>query len=353
MLNKKNVLLSILLAFSINCLNSVKAQETQKVCNIKQYSYYTNLAELAIVDSSYNQALSFYDSAFCHILSPFLRDRFNELVCNAITGDYEKCRTQIMYLFGKGLNRDLIRDNQAFSSFLASTYGRDILELNVNPTYNIELRATYDSIFEADQFFRRLHPRNYHDFYNDTINKIDASNVNLMNQLILKYGWPTIDLIGVSEIYTHQYEIIIVHQSDRKYQVYNYAEDIMKAYENCQIEPDKAIYLYTWSNNAKEASIMESGLTTIVYDSLGVFTQDSIMSFQHKTGFSYIPEERMTQFNKERQVFGLESIYDMRRKVLYSLKDKRFIFNKKGTIQTFTITNLKDYTHFGKNLVEL
>ncbi|MDD2529181.1 MAG: hypothetical protein PHT26_14180 [Lentimicrobiaceae bacterium] len=347
------IYITFVLIFSIHCLSSVKAQNTQKDCNIRQYSYYTNLAELAIIDSTYQKALSYYDSAFSNIHSPFIRDRYNESVCNAITGNYQKCKSGVVYLIEKGLTRDRFKDNQAFSSFLLSDYGKDILEQNIKPTYDTILRAKYDSIFEADQFFRKLHPTNYHDYYHDTILNIDASNVKLMNELIERYGWPTMDLIGAYDFgISAGFQIIIIHQGNHIYQVYNYAEDLLDAYESCLIEPDRAQFLIASSNSSNELSVNFSGLITVVLDSLVLSNRENYRSFQHKTGFLNIPDEKLAVINQERKAFGLESIGDLRRKVLYSQKDKRFYFQFSGGIQFLTMPNKEDYNHLSKNLID-
>lgn len=335
----------------IQCPKYAKGQEIQRICNIKMYSYYTNLAELSIVDSAYSQALSYYDSAFHQIDSPFFRDRFNKMVCTAITGDYEKCRAELIYLIEKGLNRDFIKDNTALSAFLTSEYGQDIQELNIKPTYNSFLRTKYDSLVEADQLFRRGHKYDYREFYSDTISKIDASNVKYMNELIKEYGWPTIDNVGITDINYPQYQVIILHQGDDKYKCYYYADDLLNAYENCQIEPDRAQFLIAWSNSSQSPHT-EFGLVTIVYDSLRSFQEDSLKSFLHKTGFLKIQEEEMAKINQEREIFGLEPINELRRKALFASKNKNFILQHLGSVLSLVAGNMKDYNYAISNLTE-
>ncbi|KAF0201371.1 MAG: hypothetical protein FD170_2688 [Bacteroidetes bacterium] len=352
MINKRFILFSFSLVFSMIFFYIAKGSHLQKTCNIRLYSYYTNLAELAIIDSTYEKALIYYDSAFNNTHSPFFRDRFNELVCNAITGNYQKCRAGAIFLMEKGLNRNLIKDNQAFSTFLLSIYGKDILELDIKSTYDIVLRAKYDSIVYSDQLFRKNHPGSYMDYYGDTINKIDASNVKLMNELIKNYGWPTMDIIGTYDFGHPGFQTIIMHQSGSKNQVYNYSEDLYNAYENCLIEPDRVQFLIAHINYTNELNINYSGLTTIAYDTLNICNRDNYRSFPHKTGFVKIPDDKMAEINQERKTFGLESIGDLRRKVLYSQKDNRFHFKFMGGVQFFTISNIEDYNHLSKNLIE-
>ena len=141
----------ILISFQL----TIKGQKPCCKCNIRQYSYFTNLAELAIVDSSYKNALLYYESAFQNIDSPFYRDRFNYTVCNAKLGNYRSCVSDVIYLLGKGIEKDKFIWNEAFAGFLNSKTGNQILKQEVPITYNTDLRRIYDLIFEADQYFRK------------------------------------------------------------------------------------------------------------------------------------------------------------------------------------------------------
>jgi hypothetical protein len=348
MLHQRIIFIFAVLSLLILSLDNAKGQNTNKECNIRRYNYYTNLAELQILDSTYQKALCYYDSAFCYSKSPFYRDRFNNMVCNALVGNYEKCRTALIYLLEKGMNRVLVLNNPAFSSFLVSSYGRDIHELDLRPTYDTSLKQKYDSLIIADQYFRNLKHHHYREFYSDTIDKIDSSNVEFMNGLIRNHGWPTIDNVGIPPNNYPQYQLIIMHLGDPKYQYYNYAEDIHRAYENGLIEPDRALFLIAWSNNY---STNPASLITVVYDSLDVFVRDSLSSYCHTTGFLNLNADEISKVAKERELLGMESISDLQRKALYSLKDKRFNLEFIGGMDFWAFTKLKDYQHASSNLI--
>lgn len=322
-------------------------QSVGKTCNTKRYNYYINYAELAITDSLYAEALEYYDSAFRNIDSPFAIDKYNVAVCNALLGNFENCRSGVENLLRKGLERNLIRDNDAFSGFLSSEFGKGLFETKFEPCFDTNLRRIYDSIFEADQYYRKLHPRDYHQYYNDTVSKIDASNVKRMNDLIRAYGWPTENLIGIQDFPGKRYEIIIVHQTNPKYQSYNYKADIIYAYENCLIEANKAIYLLMRIDQVDPCRIMDAGLVTIIYDSLGIFRNDNLMSFLHKTGYEKMTDEQKTDQN--RSDAGLESVGNYRKKMLFSIHDKRFIFKTFGNA-VFVYSNKADYNYHANNI---
>ncbi len=333
--------------------NSSSGQVKTSNCDFRQYAHYTNLAELAITDSTYEKAIAYYDSASQFICSPFAKDRYNKTVCYALTGQFFECRSGLLYLFGKGLDRQKIRDNPAFTEFLVSETGKDLPDLKVELTYNTLLRSVYDSLHDADQYFRLKHPKDYHAYDHDTITKIDASNVKMMNELIDEYGWPTEDLIGIDNLFGfQQYEIIIIHQHNYKYQIYNYAEDVKKAYENCRIDVSKAAYLIVESTGQDKMRAMDAGLVTYVFDPEGTYKTEDLKLYRHKTGFFRMQDDKKEEINQKRRTFGLEPIDDLRRKVMFSERDKRFCFNFKGGKTGFTTANIEDYEYAVKNIVE-
>jgi hypothetical protein len=349
----KNILFkSIAILGILGIYHSVSGQENQGNCNIRQYAHYVNLAELAITDSAYQNAIVYYDSASQFIGSPFAKDRYNKAVCYALTGQFNECRSGLLYLFGKGLDRQMVKDNPAFIEFLASETGKDFPDLKVELTYNTMLRSVYDSLHTADQYFRRKHPKNYHDFDHDTITKIDASNVKMMNELINEYGWPTEDLIGIENPGFQQYEIIIIHQHNLKYKIYNYAEDLKKAYENCMIDASKAAYLIMESTGQDNLRAMDAGLVMYVFDPEDTYKSEDLKLYRHKTGFFRLQDDKKEEINQKRRTFGLEPIDDLRRKVMFSERDKRFYFNFYGGKSGFTTASLEDYEYAVKNIVE-
>jgi hypothetical protein len=348
----KNILFkSIAILGILGIYHSVSGQENQRNCNIRQYAHYVNLAELAITDSAYQNAIAYYDSASQFIGSPFAKDRYNKTVCHALTGEFNECRSGLLYLFGKGLDRQMVMDNPAFQGFLTSETGKGLPDLKVELTYNTRLRSVYDSLFAADQLFRRKRPHDYMKHFGDTVNKIDASNVKMMNNLIAEYGWPTEDLIGVNDLGNLKYEFIVIHQS-YTFQIYNYTEDILKALEKGLIDINNAAYLISRSNNTNDFKCMDAGIITVVYDPEGTYKQEDLMLYRHKTGFEYMSEEYKLKIEQNRKEFGLEPIDEFRRKIIFSENDKRFHFQYHGGRSGFAYPGIEDYEYAVKNIVE-
>ena len=184
----------------------------------------------------------------------------------------------------------------------------------------------------------------YMDKYGDTICKIDALNVKFMNELIEKYGWPDEDLIGISDLNSQPFDMIVIHQGNgAQCRIYDYTEDIRNAYENSQIEVHRAAYLIMRSSLSDDFGLMKSGLVTIVFDSIGNFTKDKIDSFEHKSGFYPISIISKKIIDKNRNEFGLESIDELQRKLLFMQSDKRFNISSFGSNSIFALESRSDY----------
>lgn len=348
----KNTLLNGITILGLLGIYTSVSGQNQGSCNIRQYAHYVNLAELAITDSTYQKAIAYYDSASQFIDSPFAKDRYNKTVCYALTGKYDECRSGLLYLFGKGLDQQMIRDNAAFSKFLSTEEGKEIMEQNIELTYNKYLRRIYDSIFEADQYFRRKNPKNYHDFDHDTITKIDASNVKMMNGLIAEYGWPTEDLIGINDLGYLKYEFIVIHQS-HTFLIYNYSEDILEALDKGLIDMNTAAYLISRSNSSNDFGLMEIGYVLQIFDPEGTYLMgEDLNKYQHKAGFFKLSDETRLKYDFKRKEFGLESIENFRRKIIFSDKDKRFYYKYYGGKSGFTTASIEDYEYAVKNMVD-
>jgi hypothetical protein len=190
-------------------------------------------------------------------------------------------------------------------------------------------------------------------FYGDTVCAIDASNVKYMNKLILKYGWPTEDLIGIMNLDQQPYDLIIIHQGNgAPCRIYDYTEDIRNTYEKGQISVQRAAYLiFRTSTGYDDLGEMSSGIVTVVYDSAGKFSNKNLDSFIYKTGFFHISDKSMKEINDKRFEFGLESITEMQRKLLFNKKDNRFHFSSYGGNSIFTVESKSEYEDRIKNLV--
>lgn len=305
-----------LLIFAVLLANICHSQDSLIKNDIRAYNLYINKAELVIVDSAINSAVKYYDTAFTKIRSPFAADLYNSSICDAFQSNFEKCSKKIIELLRKGMDIKEVTGNKAFEAFLKSSFGDKIRSMQIIPSYNQELRHIYDSLQAIDQYFRKLAKGSYMNEFGDTVTKIDKSNVNIMNALIKDYGWPTEDLIGIEDLYTQPYEIIIIHQNTGgPTRCYDYIQDLSKAYWDGNIEPKKAAILIMRSCGQDTLGMSVGGITTYIYDSLGTYNSNSKLdNYIHKRGFYGFSDEIMSKINKARKSFGIESLDDYRKK---------------------------------------
>lgn len=348
---KTQKLISLTSVF-FSLLFSVYGQQGKNYSTIRSYNKYINLAEIAITDSIYKKAGCFYDTAFEIRANPFAKDLYNAAVCNALLNEYSKCKAKLVSLFQKGLDTTHITENSAFKTFLNSTEGYKILKELVIPAYNTRLRHIYDSLQIADQYYRNKKPREYMKFYGDTVCAINASNVKYMNELILTFGWPSEDLIGIMNLNQQPFDILITHQGyGVPCRVYDYTQDIRNAYANGWISVQSAAYLIMRTSEKDDLGLSACGIVTVVYDSNEKFKGEYLDEFIHKTGFYSLSDQDIKKINANRSEFGLEPIADLRRKLLFNLKDMRFHFTSYGGNSMYDVTTKAEYDNQIKNTV--
>jgi hypothetical protein len=306
--------------------------------NVGGYNKHINCAELAITDAQYYLAIKEYDSAASHH-SLFCNDRYNNAVCEALLGKNKECSDNLRYLLEKGLEDTIIHNNTAFRKFLRSKEGKNLVKSKIELTYNVKLRAEYDSLLYEDQCLRLQIP------YGDSIRRVDSSNVFKMNRLIEEFGWPTDDLIGNLDFSDEVFPIIINHQRNPRTRVYDYTKDLYYAYGNGEIEVHDAAWLIELLEGSNKYLVNTSGIVTVVLDSLSSSNRQNIENFTHVIGFLKLSDESLKMYNSNRELFGLESIEDFRNKLLYFSKDKRFSIAVRGWFSTYQFSSLEDYNY--------
>jgi hypothetical protein len=327
--------------------NSVFAQQLMD----KEYYNYINSAELRIVDSDYWEALHFYDKAFQEKKIPFAKDRYNASVCAALLKMNLRCYSELRHVLDKGYAIANIKSKDVFYDFFKTDFGNKLIKYNQTSkkTYISTYRETLDSLFNADQFFRNKEGK--YVLYIDTIRKIDRSNVDLLNKLISKYGFPSEELIGVSDssFIPITYRILIIHQqSGSQTRVFDYTDIIKNALEEGKIEAHLAAELISKSSGNDLYGIYESsGLIKCVLDSLnsvaGLSSNPNANYDGVKWGYLVLSPEREAEINLNRSKLGLESISDSRAKSIFLLKDKRFDFALPSSNSIFLFENKKEY----------
>ncbi len=169
-----------------------------------QIANYHNLidrAEISIVDSAYERALTQYDSAFAALKSPYASDFYNALQCALILKKDKKTLDYANKLVEKGFTMAFFQYKFCFTRFRQQQEFLNFIEnypqhhAIYQKKVNWELRARLDKMFTRDQFLRKQDPA--YKIFKDSIHILDKKNLAEMKTIIKKYGFPNEDLIGI------------------------------------------------------------------------------------------------------------------------------------------------------------
>ena len=117
---------------------------------IRIYHPIINEAELAIVDTSYYDALDFYKAAFANVRKPFAKDYYNAAICAAMVGKIPLTLEYLEKIVEKGYPADSLRKD-VFFHYVADTCKRwndfeQRMRL-VKPTINWAIRDSLKSYY--------------------------------------------------------------------------------------------------------------------------------------------------------------------------------------------------------------
>ena len=287
--------------------------------------YYRNIhrAELKIVDSLYGEALTIYERAFKGVAFPFANDYYNAAVCSILTKNFDRSFLYLDKLVAKGLTMsvfdsavfDPLKNQKKWRHFIKSYPSKRKKHLK---SINRELRQEFELMKEQDQYFRKK--EGTYEVYRDTISKIDSANAAKFLKIVEKYGFPDEQMIGIDNIYSIMpYDIVLIHNAQ-----------------------NASRYLQMTIRNQLSAillqAVQEGKLSPENYASL----EDYATENQSYGSMAYIRVNgklestlRSDDFaNNNRMKIGLGTRDELRRKVLFEERDKRFCFNNQAGILT-------------------
>ncbi len=214
--------------------------------NIEEYHKSINHAELAIVDSNYQQAVIDYELAFKVNPQPFGKDIYNFAICNLFESNFQKSLELFQQLV------DLEYDTKNFDELKATELGKSIpksffqklekLQPSGRIKLNYPLKKTLQQLYDRDQYFRKK--EGSYQVYGDTIKKIDEFNDAELRLLIKTHGWPNEYLIGVKQnLYPGlNFDITIWHQTTLNH-ISGWVDDIKDAIWTGKLEPHRGASL--------------------------------------------------------------------------------------------------------------
>ena len=204
--------------------------------NVKLYYDKVNEAEQEVINENFKKAINFYNEAFVH-KTPFCKDLYNQSICFAIINKKRKCIKNIQKLIDYNYPLDSLLVNEKLNKIISKH------EFKSNYIYDINYRYALDSIFERDQFYRKLDRI----VYKDSIKHIDTLNVIRLLSLIKEKGFPTEQKIGVYSGFDYNsFAIIVVHNffNGKGQQFFNFQNIVLNAINNGDIDNRVGVELY-------------------------------------------------------------------------------------------------------------
>jgi hypothetical protein len=301
--------------------------------SVKKYYNFRNQAELFIVNKKYNLAEKSYLQAFKYIKNPFLRDKYNLALCCAYQKKKKKCYNYLQELIEYGFPIDSLQKIKVFGKV-------NFMKLSEikNFKFNTEYRRKLDSLYKREQQYRGDQKEN-----KDSIIKIDASNVRYLNQLIEKFGFPSEKNVGTYPNFNYKsFNIIVVHNFTgvKYHQNFDYSSLLTKAVERGEIDNLVAVYLILGSKGIDDINDTYTGLIAFaIYDA----NEPTKIKKNSMSPFGFIKLTNLDEINYKRQQMCLDSLSDLKKKILFQIDNNNFKLTASGTYKKVFVVSAEDY----------
>jgi hypothetical protein len=183
--------------------------------NFKLYQSAINKAELNLVAGKKQEALIQYYSILTAGEGNFSKDIYNALLVADELQSTDTFFVLLNMLVPKGLSKEALNSINAFVKYHHDK--RWDFFLRENQRYILldnDLRQKMDSLHIKDQYFRIM--EGSYNKYQDTITKIDSSNMHFLFSLIQQNRFPGENRIGVQSISGSQgYDIVFHHYTQQ------------------------------------------------------------------------------------------------------------------------------------------
>ncbi len=306
-------------------LLAFKSLYAQQIDYRKNYYPLINKAELAITEGKQAIALTNYLEAFNKVPEPFSKDLYNAALCAAISNNTKiavvLCKslvlkgTEITFILAQNAFRAL-EQSQEWQAFIESYPAlRKMFLLKVN----MPLRKELELMWARDQHYR-IKPNGLL-IYKDTIKAIDRENIRDLKRIIDKYTFPDESLIGVENpLEAPPFHSILYHHcqntgNNSSSGLADFPNVLIDAVKHGQLSPHRY---------AAYADIQGKP----IYGNTTFYR----IGKNGELRYLKMKESEIKRMNKKRISIGLAPIGVYRKKVLFSLKNKNFIFDFNDSI---------------------
>ncbi|GAB3202645.1 hypothetical protein ABID22_002737 [Pontibacter aydingkolensis] len=320
--------------FFVLLAGNVFASETDYT---KVYHPVINKAELSILQKDYAGALALYREAFKVVPAPFARDYYNAAVCAMLLKDKKQSLGYLEKLAAKGVSIDYLENRPVFDSLQSTKQWRKFkrkypkYRQQYEKQVNLDLRADLDELYARDQYFRQA--KGGLRVYGDTLNKIEAANTKKFLSWVENHGYPGEDLIGVGDTLEQlpRFSIIIQRQTKAR-KGHDFSKILEAAVQQGRLSPQAAAYLI-------EQQVGRSKYGSKAYVKINCSTCENEEPLDKMK--RYLEENRtekeLLTLEANRKKLGLESFEDYKKKVIYSMTDKRFKLNYAWSVVNYQV----------------
>ncbi len=305
--------------------------------NIRNYYEHVNNAERLVIKNDFKKAVLCYNEAFRYKKDAFLKDIYNQALCYAILNKKHKCRKNLKALLNYGYPLDSLLLNEKFKKVTANYNFNEKLLIDIN------YKKTMDSLFVRDQFFRKIDRIKY----KDSIVKTDSTNVVRLLELIKEKGFPTERKTGVYGVFEYDpFSLMVVHNHITGY---DFSSIVKNAINSGELDNRIGAELLNLSlaNGQDLYGSMSGGLVQ--------FALCEGKKILKKTPFGVVKMKPavIEEKNKNRLLIGLDDIESNQMKLLYSEKNKWFLFTKYRDKKRWCIENEDDYNKSKETLITI
>ncbi|WP_137760859.1 hypothetical protein [Pontibacter sp. SGAir0037] len=336
------------------CLAFFQSKADTESTYITAYYPVINQAELSIVANDYEKALSFYREAFSKVQEPFAKDIYNAAVCATLVNDVKQAFNYLEDLVVKGVELTYLERQDVFEPLhshkrwkkFAKKYPKNRRKYQRKTDQDV--RADLDELYARDQYFRQA--KGGLRVYGDTLRKIENANVVILREFIDKYGYPGEALIGVADTLEDlpRFSIVIQRQTKAK-KGYDFSPILKSAVSAGKLSPQAAAFLM---DQQIGSNLYRSRVLVKVKCNTSKKCQEEIDNSSLSSYLTEkISEEEEEKVNTIRAEIGLESLRDYKRKVLYSLNDKRFKLNYTWSVTNYNVPSKEAAEVLTENLI--
>jgi hypothetical protein len=302
---------------------------------IEKYYLLINEAELSIINKQFNKSDSCYFAAFNLNFTPFNKDLLNNI---RTSSNFEHLDFTIKKLISRGLSLKVLRDEKNLKKYFDSELGKKLIqsEKKIKKNYNEKLRASVDSLNFLDQKYRK-----YDDCYvkyKDELRYIDSCNGAWLMNYFNKYGFPSEEELGITEINEiSALQILILHHNNgARFRAFNFSKHIWDAIITGKINNKFGLILYLRQGNDDVYGFELSLLIPVLDDKSKTKTAKN-----SKIYISKISQEDSLMFEQNRKKLFIEPI-----NLYYKKQYAQFMANENNNV-VFTYTGVEVF-HFNE-----